>query len=156
MNTRSGGKIKNTSILLCRCFQFCHDVLFQGLPDKTVCTTINKLCASGLKSVTFGVQSIVLGHQSVVATGGFESMSNVPFMVPSSVRRGVGLGHQSLIDGILGDGLVDSKYHIHMGECGEETATKYGISRKDQDEYAIQSYQRAAKYYKVTPSCKHI
>ena len=122
--------------------------LCEGLPESTICTTINKLCASGLKSVTLGAQSIALGHHSVVATGGIESMSNVPYLLPG-VRNGFGFGHQQFMDGILADGLIDSKYHIHMGECGEETSLKYSISREEQDAYAIMSYERAIAANKV-------
>lgn len=78
-----------------------------------------------------------------------ESMSNVPYILPGA-RMGFSLGHQQLVDGILGDGLIDSKYHIHMGECGEETALKYSISRQDQDAYAISSYERAIAANKVS------
>lgn len=118
--------------------------LAAGLPDTTICTTINKVCASGLKAVMFGAQSIALGfHQHVVA-GGMESMSNAPYYLPAKARGGLGYGHQAVQDAILLDGLTCGKHHIHMGEAAEQTARKHGISRADQDGYAVQSYRRAA------------
>jgi acetyl-CoA C-acetyltransferase len=119
-----------------------------GLPETVVCTTVNKVCASGLKSIALGAQSIALGHSNVVIAGGMESMSNVPFYVPK-MRDGCAVGHQSLLDGLLIDGLVDPTYGIHMGECGEEISSKYSISRKEQDEYAMLSYKRAQEATKV-------
>lgn len=95
-----------------------------------------------------GAQSIALGHHTVVAAGGIESMSNVPHLLPGA-RNGFGFGNQQLLDGILVDGLIDSKYHIHMGECGEETSLKYSISREEQDAYAVMSYERAIAANKV-------
>lgn len=115
-----------------------------NLGQGTVCTTVNKVCASGLKAVMLGAQSIALGfHQNVVA-GGMESMSNAPFYLPVKARNGLVYGHHLVQDAVLLDGLTCGKHGIHMGEAAEQTATKYGISRTQQDEYALQSYQRAA------------
>ena len=116
---------------------------------------MNKVCASGMKSVTLGAQSIALGHHEVVITGGMESMSNAPYYLDKA-RKGLPLGSQSLIDGILGDGLTDPKYGIHMGECGEEAASKYNIGRQEQDAYAIASYKRAADAVKVASTDRHV
>lgn len=115
-----------------------------GLPESTICTTINKVCASGLKAVMLGAQSIALGASGIVIAGGMESMSNAPHYLPN-LRSGQSYGNATLIDSITGDGLTCGKYKIHMGECSEELAAKLGITRAMQDEYAIQSYQRAAK-----------
>lgn len=120
-----------------------------GLSESTICTTINKVCASGLKSVGLAAQSIALGSSDIIVCGGMESMSNVPYYIPGSARKGMSLGNQTIIDGLLNDGLVDSKYTCHMGDCGEETAQKYQISRNQQDEYAIEAYKRAHEAYKL-------
>lgn len=121
---------------------------FQGLPESVICTTINKVCASGLKSITLAAQSIQLGISDLIVAGGMESMSNVPFYL-SKVREGWSLGSQIVHDGLLTDGLIDPKYQCHMGVCGEETAVKYQISRKDQDDFACQSYERAKHAHEV-------
>lgn len=121
-----------------------------GLSESTICTTINKVCASGLKSVGLAAQSIALGSSDIVVCGGMESMSNVPYYIPGSIARGgMSLGNQTIIDGLLNDGLVDPKYTCHMGDCGEETAQKYQISRDQQDQYAIEAYKRAHEAYKL-------
>ena len=114
-----------------------------GLPESTICTTINKVCASGMKSITLAAQTIALGQQGMIVAGGMESMSNVPFYLDA--RGGFVYGNQTIADGILRDGLWDPKYQIHMGNCAEETAEKYGITREQQDAHAIESYKRAAK-----------
>jgi len=117
-----------------------------GLPTKTPCTTINKVCASGMKSIMFGAQSLMLGHNEVVVAGGMESMSNVPFYVDSRIRQGgVKYGDSKLIDGLIFDGLTDVYNQIHMGMCGEDCAKKHNVSRQDQDNFAIQSYKKAAQ-----------
>ena len=115
-------------------------VLKAGLPLSVITSTINKVCASGMKAIMFSAQSLQLNHQNIMIAGGFESMSNVPYYLK---RDSLGYGHVSLIDGILADGLLDSFLHIHMGNCGENTAKKLKISRNDQDEYAIKSYEKA-------------
>lgn len=116
-------------------------VINAGLPPKTITTTINKVCASGMKSIMFSASSLALFHTNIMIAGGMESMSNVPFYL----RRGdATYGNTQLIDGIIHDGLWDSFHQIHMGNCGENTAKKYGITREDQDKYAIASYQKSA------------
>ncbi len=114
-----------------------------GLPYKVQCTTVNKVCASGMKSVMFGAQSIMLGYSDVVVAGGMESMSNIPFYVPKA-RWGFKYGGGEIVDGLQKDGLTDAYDHNAMGVCADATAVKYNISREQQDAFAIQSYQRAA------------
>lgn len=116
-------------------------VIFAGLPKNTICTTVNKVCSSGMKTVMLGAQTLALGDQEVVLAGGFESMSNVPFYL----RRGqTPYGGVKLDDGIVFDGLWDVYNKFHMGNCAENTAKKMGITRQEQDEYAINSYKRSA------------
>lgn len=113
-----------------------------GLPDSVVCTTINKVCSSGLKSVMLGAQTIQCGHAAVVVAGGMESMSNVPYYLPNS-RFGMKYGNGVTVDGLAYDGLTDPYANQPMGNCGEICAEEYGISRAEQDDYAEQSYRRA-------------
>ncbi|KAF5295943.1 hypothetical protein FQA39_LY12715 [Lamprigera yunnana] len=114
--------------------------IFAGLPKSTICTTVNKVCASGMKSVMLAAQSLQSGHQDVVLAGGMESMSNVPFYM----KRGqTTYGGVSLTDGIVFDGLTDVYNKFHMGNCAENTAKKLGITRQQQDDYAISSYKRS-------------
>ena len=115
---------------------------FAGLPDHIPATTINKVCASGMKAISIGVQQILLGDADVVVAGGMESMSQVPYY-DTSARWGAKFGDQKLIDGLMKDGLTDVYSNQAMGNCGESCAEKYGISRADQDEYAVQSYTRS-------------
>jgi acetyl-CoA C-acetyltransferase len=117
--------------------------LYAGLPVSTDCTTVNKVCASGMKAIMLGAQSIMLGHRDVVVAGGMESMSQVPFYLDAKARLGLKYGHFQMVDGILRDGLTDVYDGIHMGNCGDMCATKYNISREEQDKYAIESYKRA-------------
>jgi acetyl-CoA C-acetyltransferase len=117
--------------------------VYAGLPPQVTCTTVNKVCASGMKALTFGAQSIQLGDADVVVAGGMESMSQIPFYLPKA-RNGYGYGHGEVLDGLLKDGLTDVYDQIGMGVCGDKTALKYGISREDQDAFAIQSYRRSA------------
>ncbi len=121
--------------------------LFGGLPDKVPCTTVNKVCSSGLKSVTLGAQSILTGDNQVVLAGGMESMSNVPHY--AFLRQGNKLGHAQLTDGMIRDGLWDVYNDYHMGNAAELCASEYHISREAQDEYAIRSYQRAARAWET-------
>lgn len=115
--------------------------IFAGLPKSTICTTVNKVCASGMKSIMFASQSLMLGQSEVIVAGGMESMSNVPYYM----RRGASpYGGVQLIDGIVFDGLTDVYNKFHMGNCAENTAKKMGITRKDQDDFAISSYKRSA------------
>ena len=115
-----------------------------GLGQNVPCTTVNKVCSSGMKSIMFGAQSIMLGHNDVVIAGGMESMSNIPYYAPST-RWGSKYGDAGLVDGLAKDGLTDAYDQIAMGVCADQTAKEYNISRKEQDQYAIRSYQRAAE-----------
>jgi acetyl-CoA C-acetyltransferase len=116
---------------------------FAGLPDGVNCTTINKVCASGMKATALGAQSILLGHADIVVTGGFESMSQIPFYIPKA-RFGYKYGNGELIDGLAKDGLVDVYDQIAMGNYADRTAVKYGFSREEQDAFAIRSYKNSA------------
>ena len=113
-----------------------------GLPVATRCTTINKVCASGAKAIMLAAQSIMLGLSDVVVAGGMESMSNAPFYVPNA-RFGYKFGSSTFVDGIEKDGLFDAFDNLPMGVFADRTARKYGISREDQDKFAIDSYKRA-------------
>jgi len=112
-----------------------------GIANTTPCTTVNKVCASGMKAVMLAAQAIQNEDAHLVVAGGMESMSNVPHYLP--MRNGVKLGHASLTDGLVNDGLWDVYNNIHMGNCGEMCADKYGITREDQDAFAIESYKRS-------------
>ncbi|MBP1164269.1 acetyl-CoA C-acetyltransferase [Chryseobacterium sp. PvR013] len=115
--------------------------IFAGIPVDKDATTINKVCASGMKSVMMGAQQIQLGLDNIVMTGGMESMSNVPHYV--KLRQGTKLGDTSLIDGLIKDGLWDVYNDFHMGSAAELGVKKYGLTRQELDEYALFSYQRA-------------
>ncbi|KAH8701154.1 putative acetyl-CoA acetyltransferase [Talaromyces proteolyticus] len=114
-----------------------------GLQDSTICTTVNKVCASGLKAIILGAQTIQTGGAEIIVAGGMESMSNTPHYI-TNLRTGAKYGHQNIVDGIMKDGLMDAygKQEL-MGLQAEECAQDHGFSREDQDEYAIRSYQRA-------------
>jgi acetyl-CoA C-acetyltransferase len=114
-----------------------------GIGYEVPCTTINKVCASGMKAVMFGAQSIMLGINDVVVAGGMESMSNVPFYVPKA-RFGYKYGNGEFVDGLVKDGLFEVYYKFPMGNCADNTAREMNITREEQDNYAIQSYQRTA------------
>jgi acetyl-CoA C-acetyltransferase len=114
-----------------------------GIGYQVPCTTINKVCASGMKAVMFAAQSIMLGINDVVVAGGMESMSNVPFYVPKA-RFGYKYGNAEFVDGLVKDGLFEVYYKFPMGNCADNTAKEMKISREEQDAYAIQSYQRSA------------
>jgi acetyl-CoA C-acetyltransferase len=114
-----------------------------GIPDHVPCTTVNKVCSSGLKAVMQGAQAIALGDADIVVAGGMESMSNIPHYLP--MRRGQKFGPTSLIDGLQKDGLVDVYNQEAMGVFAEKCAAEYGCSREDQDSFAITSYKRSAK-----------
>ncbi len=118
---------------------------FAGIDDHTDATTVNKVCASGMKAVMLGAQQIQLGIDNVVVAGGMESMSNVPHYI--NQRIGNKMGHGLLIDGLLKDGLTDVYNDFHMGNAAEITVRKYNITREEQDAYALQSYDRAAKAF---------
>lgn len=116
---------------------------FAGIPDSVPSTTINKVCASGLKAIMLGAQSIELGQNDVVVAGGMESMSNVPYYLEKA-RNGYRLGHGQITDGLVKDGLWDVYKDYHMGNAAELCAKECNISREQQDAYAIESYKRAA------------
>lgn len=117
---------------------------FAGLPDEVNCTTVNKVCASGMKALSQAAQSIRLGDADIIVAGGMESMSNVPFYV-DSLRWGNKYGNTNLIDGLAKDGLTDVYDGKAMGNAAELCASECGISRKDQDDFAIESYQRSQR-----------
>ncbi|MEO7087524.1 MAG: acetyl-CoA C-acyltransferase [Bacteroidia bacterium] len=121
--------------------------IFAGLPSSVICTTINKVCASGMKAMMQGVQSILLEDADVVVVGGMENMSSVPFY-DETHRWGHKFGDITLIDGLAKDGLTDVYHHSAMGNAADLCAKKYNISRKEQDDFAIESYKRAAKAWK--------
>ncbi|AFL82284.1 acetyl-CoA acetyltransferase [Aequorivita sublithincola DSM 14238] len=114
-----------------------------GLSDSVPATTINKVCASGMKAVMQAAQTIALGDADIVVAGGMESMSNIPHYV--HMRNGTKFGPATLIDGMQKDGLVDAYDHNAMGTCADLCATEYNFSREDQDAYAVKSYERSAK-----------
>lgn len=114
-----------------------------GIGTNVPCTTVNKVCASGMKSVMFGAQSIMLGINDVVVAGGMESMSNIPYYIPKA-RYGYKYGNAELVDGLSKDGLWEVYNDFAMGNCGDHTAKEKNISREEQDEYAISSYKRSA------------
>lgn len=115
---------------------------YAGLPDEVVCTTVNKVCASGMKSIALGAQSIILGDADIVVAGGMESMSNVPYYSPDT-RWGNKYGNVSLVDGLAKDGLTDCYHNYAMGNAAELCASKYAITREQQDAFAIESYTRS-------------
>jgi acetyl-CoA C-acetyltransferase len=119
---------------------------FAGLPDIPA-TTVNKVCASGMKAVMFAAQGIALGDIDIAIAGGMESMSNVPFYLEKA-RTGYKLGHGQLTDGLLKDGLWDVYNDFHMGSAAEKCACDFSISREQQDDFAIESYKRSQQAQK--------
>jgi acetyl-CoA C-acetyltransferase len=116
---------------------------FAGIPDEVPCTTVNKVCASGMKCIALGAQSIMLGINDIVVAGGMENMSQAPYYVPNA-RWGYKYGNGEMVDGLAKDGLTDVYNQKAMGVCADATAVRYQISREAQDAYAIDSYKRAA------------
>ena len=116
--------------------------MFSGLPNSIPSTTINKVCASGMKAIMLGAQSIMLGDNDVVVAGGMENMSAVPYYLDKA-RNGYRLGNGQIIDGLVKDGLWDVYKDYHMGNAAELCATECKISREEQDAYAVESYKRA-------------
>lgn len=112
-----------------------------GIPNSVICTTINKVCSSGMKAAMIAAQTIQLGHNHIVVAGGMESMSNAPKYLPDA-RQGSRLGHDTIVDGMLKDGLWDVYNDFGMGVCAEICADQYSISREEQDAYAIRSFER--------------
>ncbi|WP_150450799.1 acetyl-CoA C-acyltransferase [Arenibacter lacus] len=117
--------------------------LLAGIPDTVPCTTVNKVCASGMKAVMQAAQSIALGDNDIMVAGGMENMSLIPHYI--HLRSGQKFGPASLVDGMQKDGLVDAYDQQAMGTCADACATKYEFSREDQDNFAIQSYQRSSE-----------
>jgi acetyl-CoA C-acetyltransferase len=116
--------------------------IFAGINENVPCTTVNKVCASGMKAISLAAQAIQCGDADVVIAGGMENMSLVPhYMV---ARNAVKLGNVTMVDGMVNDGLTDVYNNVHMGVCAEKCAEEYKISREDQDNFAITSYQRSA------------
>lgn len=114
-----------------------------GLPNSVICTTVNKVCASGMKSVMMGAQAIQCGDAEIVVAGGMENMSLIPHYI--HLRNGHKFGPATIMDGIQKDGLTDAYDNNTMGVCGDLCASEYKISREEQDRFAIQSYERSAK-----------
>lgn len=116
--------------------------IYAGLPEKTECLTINKMCGSGLKAIMLAHQAIQLGDADVIIAGGLESMSNAPYLLKNA-RGGYRMGHGEIHDSMIMDGLWDVYNNVHMGNCAEACAKDMNFTRKELDDYAIMSYQRA-------------
>jgi acetyl-CoA C-acetyltransferase len=116
--------------------------IFGGLSPSTGAMTINKVCGSGLKSVALAAQAVQTGNSSIVVAGGMESMTNTPYLLPQA-RKGYRLGNAQIVDSMVNDGLWDIYNNYHMGITGENVAEKYGISREEQDEFALHSHRKA-------------
>ena len=121
--------------------------IFAGLSPTTEATTINKVCASGMKAVSIAAQQVQLGQESALVAGGMENMTRVPYYLPRASQQAP-FGEMKLEDGLIKDGLWDVYNQIHMGNCAENTAKKYDISREEQDEFAILSYKRTQEAWK--------
>ena len=117
--------------------------IYAGIPDTVPCTTVNKVCASGMKSIMLAAQTIALGDADIVIAGGMENMSSIPHY--QNARKGSKFGPITMEDGMQKDGLVDAYDKVAMGVCADACADEYDFSREDQDNYAIQSYNRSAK-----------
>ena len=118
--------------------------IFAGISNQTPCTTINKVCSSGMKAIMIGAQSIQSGENEIVIAGGMENMSSIPFYL-KEMRSGKKLGHAQINDGLLVDGLTDVYDSVHMGVCAEICAEEMDISRDEQDEFALKSYEKSKK-----------
>jgi acetyl-CoA C-acetyltransferase len=121
--------------------------IYAGLPNSVACTTVNKVCASGMKSVMLGAQAILCGDAEIVVAGGMENMSLIPHYV--HLRNGYKFGPTTMIDGMQKDGLTDAYDNNAMGVCADLCAAEYKITREDQDNFAIQSYERSAKAWEA-------
>lgn len=113
-----------------------------GMPNSVPCTTINKVCGSGMKTAMMAAQAVRLGDATIVVAGGMESMTNAPYALEKA-RSGYRMGNGTLIDLMIHDGLWDPYHNVHMGSCGDKTAREFNISREQLDEYAAESYRRA-------------
>ena len=121
--------------------------ILAGISETVPCTTINKVCSSGMKAIMLAAQSIALGDATIVVAGGMENMSSIPHYLHG--RQGTKFGPTTLEDGMQKDGLVDAYDNVAMGVCADACATKFGFSREEQDAYAIQSYQRSHEAWKL-------
>lgn len=117
--------------------------IFAGIPNTVPCTTVNKVCASGMKAIIFAAQAIKSGDAEIIVAGGMESMSNIPHYIAG--RKATKLGNITATDGLLVDGLTNVYDQKHMGTCGDLCANEYNFTREDQDNFAIESYNRSAK-----------
>ena len=116
--------------------------LAAGIPNDVPCTTVNKVCSSGMKAIMMGAQSIKTGDNDIVVVGGMENMSSVPYYMDKA-RNGYRLGDGTLVDGLVKDGLTDVYHKVHMGICAEKCAEELNFSREEQDEFALTSYHRS-------------
>src|SRR5690349_17477741 len=116
--------------------------IFGGLPPEVGAMTVNKVCGSGLKAVALAAQAIQTENSSVVVAGGMESMTNAPYLLPQA-RKGYRLGNAQIVDSMVNDGLWDIYNNYHMGITGEHVAEKYGITREEQDQFALNSHRKA-------------
>ncbi|CAI8415159.1 MAG: putative acetyl-CoA acyltransferase [Flavobacterium sp. SCGC AAA160-P02] len=121
--------------------------IFAGIPDSVPCTTVNKVCSSGMKSIMLASQAISLGDSEIVVAGGMENMSSIPHYFHA--RKGTKFGPTTIEDGMQKDGLIDVYGNVAMGVCAEDCADKYSFSREDQDNFAIESYRRSAEAWKA-------
>src|SRR5438046_6487429 len=121
--------------------------IFGGLPPEVGAMTVNKVCGSGLKAVGLAAQAIQTGNSTIVVAGGMESMTNAPYLLPQA-RKGYRLGDAQIIDSMVRDGLWDVYNNYHMGMTGENVAEKYGITREEQDEFAVNSHRKAVSAIK--------
>ncbi len=120
--------------------------IFAGIPNTVPCTTINKVCASGMKAIMMAAQSIKSGDADIIVAGGMENMSSIPHYIAG--RKATKLGNLKVVDGLLVDGLTDVYDQQHMGTCGDLCATEYNFTREDQDNFAIDSYNKSATAWK--------
>src|SRR5713226_3059472 len=116
--------------------------IYGGLPPEVGAMTVNKVCGSGLKAVALAAQAIQTGNSTIVVAGGMESMTNAPYLLPQA-RKGYRLGNAQIIDSMVRDGLWDVYNNYHMGITGENVAEKYGITRQEQDQFAVNSHRKA-------------
>jgi acetyl-CoA C-acetyltransferase len=121
--------------------------IYAGLPNSVACTTVNKVCASGMKSVMLGTQAILCGDAEIVVAGGMENMSLIPHYI--HLRNGSKFGPATMVDGMQKDGLTDAYDNSAMGVCADMCAAEYKFTREDQDNFAIQSYERSAKAWEA-------
>lgn len=121
--------------------------IFAGIPKSAPALTLNKVCGSGMKAIMLGMQSILLSDSDVVVAGGMENMSQAPYFLPTA-RNGFRMGNQTVVDSMIHDGLWDPYNNQHMGNCGELCANEKSFSRKDQDDFAIESFRRAQEAQK--------